>query len=57
MDVNEGIRLVTHYIKQRKDIDVDINTMKIMMDARQKELLAKAVKVAVEYYNGTNIII
>ncbi len=57
MDVNEGIRLVTHYIKQRKDIDVDINTMKIMMDARQKELLAKAVKVAVEYHNGTNIII
>jgi hypothetical protein len=57
MDINEGIRLVTHYIKHRKGVDVDINAVNIMMDNRQKELLAKAVKVAVEYHNGTNIII
>ena len=57
MGINEGIRLVTHYIKHRKGVDVDVNAVKIMMDNRQKELLVKAVKVAVEYHNGTNIII
>lgn len=57
MDINEGIRLVTHYIKHRKDVDVDINPIKIMTDARQQEMLKEAVKVAVEYYKGVNIII
>ena len=57
MDINDGVRLVTKYIHDRKGVNVDLNAVKIMMNKRQQELLVKAVNVAVEYYNGTNIII
>ena len=57
MDINDGVRLVTQYIQDRKGIRVDINPVKIMTDQRQLDLLNKAVKVAVEYYNGTKIIV
>jgi len=57
MDVNDGIRLVTEYIKDRKGVRVDINNVKVMTNKRQKELLVKAVNVAVEYYNGKTIIV
>jgi len=57
VDINEGIRLVTHYIKHRKGVDVDINAMRVQMDSRQVELLQKAVKVAVDFHNGKAIII
>lgn len=57
MDINEGITLVTHYIKHRKGVDVDINAMRVQMDSRQMELLQKAVKVAVDFHNGKMIII
>jgi len=57
MDINDGVRLVTKYIHDRKSVRVDINAVKIMRDKRQQELLVKAVNVAVEYYNGTKIII
>ena len=57
MDINDGIRLVTQYIYDRKKVRVDINTVRVMTDQRQQELLKQAVKVAVEYYNGTKIIV
>jgi hypothetical protein len=57
MDVSEACRLVTKYVHDRTGKRVDLNANKMIMDTRQQELLKKAVKVAVEYYNGTNIII
>ena len=57
MDINEGCRLVNKYISDRKGVRADLNALKIMVDARQQEMLKEAVKVAVEYYKGINIII
>ena len=57
MDINEGVKLVTQYVYDRKQVRVDINAVKILTNKRQQQLLVKAVKVAVEYYNGTKIII
>ena len=57
MDINDGIRLITQYIYDRKKVRADINTVRVMTDQRQQELLKQAVKVAVEYYNGTKIIV
>jgi len=57
MDINEAVRLTTRYIFDRKKVRVNINTLFIMSNARQQELLKEAVKVAVEYYNGTKIIV
>jgi len=57
MDINQGVRLVTQYVYDRKGVRVDLNALKVMTDRRQQELLKSAVKVAVEYYNGTMIII
>ena len=57
MDINDGVKLVTQYIYDRKKVRADINTVRVMTDQRQQELLKQAVKVAVEYYNGTKIIV
>ena len=57
MSIDEGIRLVTQYVYDRKQVRVNLNAVYIMTDARQQELLKSAVKVAVEYYNGTMIVI
>ena len=57
MDINEGCRLVNKYIYDRKAVRADLNALKIMVDARQQEMLKEAVKVAVEYYKGIKIVI
>ena len=57
MDINEACKLVVQYIYDRTGKQADLNPVKIMMDKRQQELLKSAVKIAVEYYNGTTIII
>ena len=57
MDINEGVRLVNKYVHDRKGVRADLNALKIMVDATQQEMLKEAVKVAVEYYKGINIII
>lgn len=57
MDINQGVKLVNKYIYDRKAVRADLNALKIMVDARQQEMLKEAVKVAVEYYKGINIII
>jgi hypothetical protein len=57
MDINDSIRVVTKYIFDRKGIRVDLNVPVIMTNERQRMLLSKAFKVAVEYYNGTNIVV
>ena len=50
MDVNEAVKLVTHYIHDKTGKKADINAVKIMFDERQKQMLKQAVKVAVKYY-------
>ena len=42
MDINDGVRLLTQYIQDRKGIQVDINPVKIMTNQRQLDLLNKA---------------
>ena len=57
MDINEACKLVVQYIYDRTGKQADLNAVKMMMDKRQQELLKSAVKIAVEYYNGTTIIV
>ena len=57
MNINEGCRLVNKYIYDRKAVRADLNALKIMIDARQQEMLKEAVRVAVEYYKGIKIVI
>ena len=57
MDINDGVRLVNKYVHDRKGVRADLNALKIMVDARQQEMLKEAVRVAVEYYKGIKIVI
>ena len=57
MDVNQGLKLVRQYIFDRTGKRTRTNDLFIMSDSRQLKLLESAVEVAVEYYNGTRVII
>jgi hypothetical protein len=57
MTINDQTRVVSKYIYDRKGVRVDINEARIVMNQRQQELLNKAFKVAVEYYNKTTIVV
>ena len=57
MDINDGVRLVNKYVQDRKGVRADLNALKIITDTRQQEMLKEAVRVAVEYYKGINIVI
>lgn len=57
MDISEAVRLTSRYVYDRKRERVDLNVLYIASDARQQEMLKEAARIAVEYYNGTKIII
>jgi hypothetical protein len=57
MTINDQTRLVSKYILDRKGVRIDINEARVLTNQRQQQLLNQAFKIAVEYYNGTTIIV
>jgi len=57
MDISEAVRLTSRYVYDRKRERVNLNVLYIASDTRQQEMLKEAVRIAVEYYNGTKIVV